>query len=265
MMPSVSSLGRWLVAECHNFQGDYIYMLEVDTGQERTINLGMCNINMDYELGFGFIREDSLWSIPCNDSGLYCFVQATDGNPDCKQLDLAYLSMISSSLDNSQIVLVQDGIPYLDGTVSGKSLLILERNCLFDDSDCKESKVFNLPYYKPLNSDEIRYPIIDTIWDSSGEKLMWLLAPVEYLGGAEGITQGYATSGVIDVANNSSQVLWDLLPKRTNLIDISPDNNWLLFSDPRGLFLGSIQTSSIRRLVTAESGVVKVIGWLIIP
>ena len=263
--PSVSSHGRWLATKCHDLQGDYIYILDMASGQERMIDLGSCNINMEYELGFGFVKEKSLWFIPCNDSGLYCFISGTEGGADCKQLNSDYLPIINSSPDDSEIVLLKDDISYFDGTVSGKGLSIVARTCLFVDGDCKETKKFSLPYYKPINPEEIRGPIINTVWDSSGEKLVWLLAPIEYFGGREGITQGHATSGIIDIENNTNQVLWDFLPKRTNLLSISPDNEWLLFSDSQGLFLGSIKTKSIRRLVTIESGALKVMNWLVIP
>lgn len=107
-------------------------------------------------------------------------------------------------------------------------------------------------------------PSLDIKWDQDGNKIAWSLAPFGALGPLHTRAMGPVTSGIIDLVENTNQVLWQELPASTKLASWSPDGKWLLFSDNKGLYVGSIKQRNIRRLVTEQYGTT-FYGWLTIP
>jgi len=265
--PWVLSNGRWLVLSCGPESKRLTYFVDLSLSNKMVTSLGLdyCATGYD-DVKSNFPYNEAVWILWCDkESQEYCFTSRFEDKNLCVNLK----GLIFSSPDLSKVIFVEGDMPHgSDETVPGIHIVVFDRSCLLlNQSPCGPNQEFELPYYQPITVEKLGAPSLEVQWDKDGRSFAWLLAPFGSFGRLNTRGMGPANSGVIDLATNTNQVLWQGIPAaNTHLASRSPDENWLLFHDEKGLYIGSIKQRNIRRLVTAEYySAATFYGWLTIP
>jgi len=261
--PWILSSGHWLVLRCGPENRALNYFVDLSSPNETISSLGLdCNAGYN-DVTSSFPYNEAEWILWCNKPWDYCFISRFENKKVC--VDLSNV-IKSSPADLSEAALVEGDMPHgSDGTVPGIRIVVFDRACLLKESPCGPSREFELPYYQPIAAEKLTAPSLEFQWGKDGKSLAWLLAPFGRFGQLNTRGIGPANSGVINLTENTSQVLWQGLPANTDLDSWSPDGNWLLFHDEKGLYIGSIKGQNIRRLVAAQNYGAAFYGWLVIP
>lgn len=265
-LPSVSSRGHWLVFICHDTIVSNIFFVNLETGEEKLVDLGViCNTAYSNRPNNGFPEpgdRQTWWSIQCSEPDVYCFISSTYDKAICQSFSQRPISI---SPDGEKVVLLKGDMPHnQDRTVSGIQIEIVDRKCLLGEVPCGKGQKFDLPYYEPIQDANLQGPWFSFNWDPTGQNLVWQNSPIAYLSDSIGTIEAPSTVGLIDLEKNTNQILWHKLPIFTNLVGRSPDGKWLAFSDLQGLYLGSIDGQRIHRLIDTGYSV-GLYGWLVVP
>jgi hypothetical protein len=257
---TISPDGRWLLKFCNSGIKQYVIQMEMESGTGESIPINSQCLN--------FSESHTEWSdngewvfINCAESqNIYCFFSTNVRNLICKDLgDDIY--GISFSPDGSKLV-IQEKKENGNSKPTDIHVRIEDRNCLLQQTSCNNITKYDLPFYQPIL--DMGY-INDFQWDSSGQKLYWLVAPITGQdSGAIGLDP--SSCGVIDIQKDTNVVLWQWLPRNTRLISITPDDQQLLFSDNDGLFITSWADKTHHRIVNPADkfGTFIFYGWLVI-
>jgi len=254
--PSFSPSGRWVVMVCTAHYEYYANLIDLYTGEERIISVpGGANLPQSQNWS-----EDETRFYTWDSSYKYCFVFLSNNSATCRDLGRQLLAV---SPDWTKAALRYGDMPRTpEGNLPGAEIVIVDLKCLLYQVNCEQGKRFDLPFYKAMGGEI--YSVIGLNWESSGTGLAWISAPyINAAGQAGGHLESFS-SGWIDLAGNNNQILWQGPQKDTKLLGESPDGKWLLFSDQQGLYLGSPQNHTVRRLVISEYETF-FYGWLVAP
>jgi len=262
--PSVLSDGRWLELWCGPENKHLTYFVDLSLSNKKITSLGLDYCAAGYDnVKSSFPYDEAKWIWWCDkEPEEYCFTSHFESKSVC--VDPTRWAF--SSPDLSKTAVIEGDMPHnSDETVPGIRIVVFDRGCLFKESSCGPNQEFELPYYQPITVKKLGAPSLEFQWGKDGKSLAWLLAPFGLFGQLNTRGIGPANSGIINLTENTSQVLWQGLPANTDLDSWSPDGNWLLFHDEKGLHIGSIKGQNIRRLVAAQNYGAAFYGWLTIP
>ena len=258
---------QWLILSCSSENERLTFFIDLSSPNENISLQGLDYCAGGYnDVKSNFPDGEAEWVWWCGkEPEEYCFLSRFENKNICVNMKKRKFP----SLDLSKIALVEGDMPHSsDGAIPGVRIAIVDRTCLLKHAPCDQPQEFDLPYYQPVRDEKYIGPGLltgdDIIWKPSGKELVWLNAPIGVWGiGWRG--KGQANVGIIDLTENNNQVLWHGLPDVTYLKSWSPDGNWLLFHDEKGLYIGSIKQQNIRRLVTTQDYGATFYGWLTIP
>ena len=261
--PIFSDDSRWLALWCGPENERLLYFLDLNLSNEKITLQGLDYCGTEYnDVKSSVPYDEAAWRWWCDkEPEEYCFISRFENKSVC-----VVTSWTFSSPDLSKAVVIEGNMPHnSDETVPGIRIVVFDRACLLKESPCGMSQEFELPYYQPISVEKLATPALEFQWDEDGKSLAWLLAPFGTFGDLNTRGTGPASSGIINLAENTNQILWQELPANTHLSSKSPDGEWLLFSDQKGLYIGSIKQQNIRRLVAAQNYGATFYGWLTIP
>ena len=254
--PSFSPSGHWMVLICSASGQYYVDLVNLASGGQKVIPIPDGATTVPVENWSQDENHFYIWS----HTYIYCFVSLLNDVAGCSDVGKPVLSV---SPDWQHVVLFNGDMPYNpDRTVPGVQISIVDMECVLNGSYCENSMDFELPFRQSMAGNSYSYPTIR--WNASGSKLAWMNSP--YIDQASQESVVSPSCGWITLSEKTSQFLCEQIMSKAFLLDISPDENWLLLSDERSLYLLSTREPDIRRLLTptSEFGVISFYGWIIV-
>ncbi len=256
--PSFSPSGHWMVLICSVAGWHYIDLVDLGSGKQKIIPLPASAETVPVENWSGNETHFYTWS----NTYIYCFVSLSSDEAVCRDVGKPILSV---SPDWSRIVLFNGNMaPRSDGTVPGTRISLVDMECALDGSHCENSLDFELPFRQSMAGSSSITPGIELRWNASGSKLAWMNHGYSDQASQE---VDYPSCGWITPSEKSKQMLCERVESKTSLLSVSPDENWLLLSDSRSLYLLSSTGTDLHRFInpTSEFGEISIYGWLTVP
>jgi hypothetical protein len=254
--PSFSPSGRWMTLICLIPGQYYIDLVDLTSGEQKIIPVPDVAATVPTENWSQDETRFYTWS----HSNIYCFVSLLSDEAICRDVGKPVLSV---SPDWQSAVMFDGDMSHNpDGTVPGTRILVAVMECVLDGLHCENSLSFELPFNQSAAGDSHLSPAIQLRWNALGSKLAWMNGGYIDQTSQEAVYP--PACGWITLPEKTNQRLCEQAPSRASLLDISLDENWLLVSDSRDLYLLSTRKPSIQHLITptSEFGAISFYGWL---